>query len=122
VTPSAPRSYARQSVEVVGDPPSGDGSYVSGALYMCLLTLVLGCGSGDAQPIEVIDSQVTVIDLAGEKKTVPVGELYDHKTGQPAVKSVLVMDRRTRQQLFVELDQLSPETQMDSHYILVTDD
>jgi hypothetical protein len=118
----APRNYTRQSVEVVGDPPSGGGSYVSGPLSMCLLTLMLGCGSGDAQPIEVIDSQVTVIDLTGEKRTIPAGELFNHKTGQPAVKSVLVIDKRTKQQSFVELDQLSPQTQMDSHYSLVTGD
>ena len=85
-----------------------------------LLALVLGCGSGDTQPIEVVDAQVTVIDLAGEQRTIPVGELYDAKTGEPAVKSILVLDRRTKQQLFVQPDQLLPVTPMDSHYILIT--
>ncbi len=87
---------------------------------LLLLALVLGCGSGDTQPIEVVDAQVTVIDLAGKQRTIPVGELYDAKTGEPAVKSILVLDRRTQQQLFVQPDQLSPVTQMDSRYILVT--
>jgi hypothetical protein len=102
--------------------PSRQLDWMRRRFYLFLFAWVLGCGSGDAQPIEVVDSQLMVIDLADEKRTIPAGELYDSKTGQPAVKSVLVLDRRTKQQLFIELDQLSPQTQMDSHYILVTGD
>lgn len=91
-------------------------------LYLLFLfAFLLGCGSDDAQSITVVDTRVTVIGLDGEKRLIASHELYDHKTGQPAVKSVLVIDRQSNRQVFIDLDQLSAESPAAARYILMTD-
>jgi hypothetical protein len=90
-------------------------------LILFLLAFVLGCGSNDTQAITIVDSRVTAIGLDGEKRSISTAELFDHKTGRPAVKSVLVLDRQSNRQVFIDLDQLPAESPAGARYILVTD-
>lgn len=91
--------------------------------HVCFLLAAViagGCGKTKTDVVSIPEPHVTVIGLDGEKKLVPSGELYDPATGNPAVQSVLVIDRKSNRQVFVEVDQLSAESQVDARYILVT--
>ena len=84
--------------------------------------LAIGCGKKvETDVISIPDPQVTVITLEGDQRSVPASDLYDPKTGQPAGRSVMVIDRQSNRSVFVDLDQLSDQSQMDSRYILMTD-
>lgn len=84
-----------------------------------LAFLFVGC-SESLGPHVVVEQTVTVKTAENEEKSVPLGELYDHRTGEPAFQNVLVVDRQTNRQTFISPDALSGQTQANTRYVLVT--
>jgi|GEM_PF-2878735 len=85
--------------------------------------LAVGCG-GSEVPAEAVDVMrfVTVINLAGEKETIPAGEIVDAATGKPRVQSVLAVDRRTGKMEMVPVEQVLRESPSTARYIPATTD
>jgi hypothetical protein len=84
-----------------------------------LALLFAGCGES-LGPHVVVEQTVTVKTADNEKQSIPLGELYDPRTGEPAFPSVLVIDRQTDRETFISLDQLTGQTQANARYMLVT--
>lgn len=86
-----------------------------------LAVLATGCGGQKSGIVSIPDSQLQVVGLDGAKKAIPSSELFDAETGEPTVKSVLVIDRNTNRQMYLPVDQLPAEAQANARYILVTE-
>ena len=93
-------------------------SYV---IALCLLTTLIGCGRSAPEVETLPERRATVINDNGDKESIPVSDLYDSETGQPAAQSVLVIDRKTNRKIFIGVDQLLTEAQAHARYILSTE-
>lgn len=91
------------------------------ASLLCMAVVVIGCGSPETEPVLIPEPHVTVIGLDGKEKSIPAAELYDSETGEPLVRSVLVFNRDTNKQAFVQVEQLPAESQANARFILITD-
>ncbi|WP_164102471.1 hypothetical protein [Candidatus Laterigemmans baculatus] len=90
-------------------------------VWSLLLTAVAGCGRSEPEITVIPDPHVQVIDLDGQKRTIPSAELYEPGTGRPLVDSVWVIDRTTNRQLFVKIDQLAATSPGHARYLPVTE-
>lgn len=90
--------------------------------FLFVAAIAAGCGESETEVVSIPDPHVSVIGLDGEKRSIPSRELYDPDTGEPAVESVLVIDRESNRQIYLKIDQLSAESQANARYILVTED
>jgi hypothetical protein len=89
----------------------------------CLILMVclsIGCSSGDVVPTPKIVELVTVKDSQGTEKQIPSSELYESMGDEFPVEEILVIDRQTNKQQFVQLDQIPSATQSSARYIPVT--
>lgn len=89
-------------------------------LLLLVALLPLGCGESSTEVISLPAPQLTAIGLDGEQTSIPADSLYEPTTGQPTVRSVLVIDRHSNRKAFIDVDQLPPESQVDARYILLT--
>ena len=65
--------------------------------------LTAGCGSRNVENVQPNESQkVTVIDIDGQRKTIAVTELFDDQTGEPLVKKIYCVDRRSGKKVWAD--------------------
>lgn len=84
-----------------------------------LALLIVGC-SEPQENRQVVEQTVTVKTAGGDKKVVPLSELYDQTSGAPAFEGVLVIDRQKNREVFVSPDDLKGQTQANARYVLVS--
>ncbi|MBI2481280.1 MAG: hypothetical protein HYV60_22360 [Planctomycetia bacterium] len=90
---------------------------------VCLLGLfglwTIGCSEPPGSS-QIVEQTVTVMTFEGQEKVVSLTELYDAKSGEPAFRSVLAIDRHRNRKAFVPLVELGSESQANARYLPVT--
>jgi hypothetical protein len=90
------------------------------ALLLCCYLLLCGCRAAEPPETVLPPEYVQVIDLEGRQAWVPSGQWIDARTDQPAVRSVMALDRQSGKTDWIPVEVLLDDHPAAPRYLPVT--